>query len=44
MKWDQLCDDPALENVPYQVGEFWVCDRKGNIEFFGPRVRQSRRD
>ena len=19
MKWDQLCDDPALENIPYRV-------------------------
>jgi Uma2 family endonuclease len=19
------------------AGEFWVCDRKGNLEFFGPR-------
>jgi hypothetical protein len=21
------------------AGEFWVCDRKGNLEFFGPRGR-----
>ena len=21
------------------ASEFWVCDRKGNLEFFGPRAR-----
>jgi Uma2 family endonuclease len=24
------------------AGEFWVCDRKGILEFFGPRARLAR--
>ena len=24
------------------ASEFWVCDRKGNLEFFGPRARLAR--
>jgi Uma2 family endonuclease len=43
MKWDQLCDDPALENIPYRVelarhGQLVLSPRRSYHSIFQSRI------
>lgn len=43
MKWDQLCDDPALENLPYRVelarhGQLILSPRRSYHSIFQSRI------